>query len=113
LPMASVRRRGVGSVGGNEPSCRMRSATWSWTISGCATRCAGSSSTADGSSARDSVWIAMSAKSEAEERDGVPLTNLDQPLFDGAGAAKRDLVEYLDAVRDRILPVLEDRPLSV
>jgi DNA ligase D len=56
---------------------------------------------------------AMSPKSEAEERDGVPLTNLDQPLFDGAGATKRDLVEYLDAVRDRILPVLQDRPLSV
>ena len=55
----------------------------------------------------------MSTKSEAEERDGVPLTNLDQPLFDGAGATKRDLVEYLDAVRDRIMPVLEDRPLSV
>jgi len=52
-------------------------------------------------------------KSEAEERDGVSLTNLDQPLFDGAGATKRDLVEYLDGVRDRILPVLEDRPLSV
>lgn len=49
----------------------------------------------------------------AEERDGVPLTNLDQPLFDGAGATKRDLVDYLDAVRDRILPVLADRPLSV
>ena len=48
-----------------------------------------------------------------ESRDGVPLTNLDQPLFDGAGATKRDLVEYLDGVRDRIIPVLEDRPLSV
>jgi bifunctional non-homologous end joining protein LigD len=48
-----------------------------------------------------------------EERDGVPLTNLDQPLFDGAGATKRDLVDYLDAVRTRILPVLADRPLSV
>src|SRR3954470_23232555 len=48
-----------------------------------------------------------------EERVGVALTNLDQPLFDGAGATKRDLVEYLDAVRDRILPVLADRPLSV
>ena len=48
-----------------------------------------------------------------EARDGVPLTNLDQPLFDGAGATKRDLVEYLDAVRDRILPELDDRPLSV
>jgi DNA ligase D len=48
-----------------------------------------------------------------EERDGVPLTNLDQPLFDGSGATKRDLVDYLDAMRDRILPVLRDRPLSV
>ena len=41
-----------------------------------------------------------------ETRDGVPLTNLDQPLFDGADATKRDLVDYLDAVSDRILPVL-------
>jgi len=48
-----------------------------------------------------------------EERDGVSLTNLDQPLFDGADATKRDLVEYLDAVRDRIIPGLRDRPLSV
>ena len=48
-----------------------------------------------------------------EEREGVPLTNLDQPLFDGAGATKRDLVDYLDAVSDRILPELRDRPLSV
>jgi bifunctional non-homologous end joining protein LigD len=48
-----------------------------------------------------------------EEREGVALTNLDQPLFDGAGTTKRDLVEYLDALRDRILPELEDRPLSV
>jgi len=55
----------------------------------------------------------MSPTSATEERDGVPLTNLDQPLFDGAGATKRDLVDYLDAVRERILPVLEDRPLSV
>ena len=46
-------------------------------------------------------------------RDGVSLTNLDQPLFDGAGATKRDLVDYLDAVGERIIPVLRDRPLSV
>ncbi|WP_432825014.1 DNA polymerase domain-containing protein [Dactylosporangium sp. CA-092794] len=51
--------------------------------------------------------------STGEERDGVALTNLDQPLFEGAGATKRDLVDYLDAVHDRILPVLRDRPLSV
>ena len=48
-----------------------------------------------------------------EVRDGVKLTNLDQPLFDGAEATKRDLVDYLDAVRDHILPALADRPLSV
>ena len=48
-----------------------------------------------------------------ESRHGVTLTNLDQPLFDGAEATKRDLVEYLDGVAGRILPVLEDRPLSV
>ncbi|WP_223167782.1 DNA polymerase domain-containing protein [Nonomuraea sp. SYSU D8015] len=48
-----------------------------------------------------------------ETRDGVKLTNLDQPLFDGADATKRDLVDYLDAVGDRILPVLRDRALSV
>jgi DNA ligase D len=55
----------------------------------------------------------VSAKDDGESRDGVPLTNLDQPLFDGANATKRDLVDYLDGVRDRIIPVLEDRPLSV
>ncbi|MEV0165172.1 DNA ligase D-like protein (predicted polymerase) [Nonomuraea fuscirosea] len=48
-----------------------------------------------------------------ETRDEVALTNLDQPLFDGAEATKRDLVDYLDAVRDRILPVLRGRALSV
>ncbi|WP_308126092.1 DNA polymerase domain-containing protein [Nonomuraea ceibae] len=48
-----------------------------------------------------------------ETRDGVALTNLDQPLFDGAEATKRDLVDYLDAVRDRMLPGLRERALSV
>jgi DNA ligase D-like protein (predicted polymerase) len=51
--------------------------------------------------------------SGGEVRDGVSLTNLDQPLFDGAGATKRDLVDYLDAVAERIIPALRDRPLSV
>ena len=44
---------------------------------------------------------------------GLTLTNLDEPLFDGAGATKRDLVDYLDSVADRIIPELTDRPLSV
>jgi bifunctional non-homologous end joining protein LigD len=51
--------------------------------------------------------------SSEETRDGVSLTNLDQPLFDEAGATKRDLVEYLDAVAERIIPQLAGRPLSV
>jgi bifunctional non-homologous end joining protein LigD len=49
----------------------------------------------------------------SEERDGVSLTNLDQPLFDGANATKRDLVDYLDVMSDRIIPVLAGRLLSV
>jgi len=52
-------------------------------------------------------------KDADEERAGVRLTNLDQELFAGAEATKRDLVDYLDAVRDVFLPVLADRPLSV
>jgi bifunctional non-homologous end joining protein LigD len=47
------------------------------------------------------------------ERDGVALTHLDEPLFDGAGATKGDLVDYLDAVAGLIVPELRDRPLSV
>ena len=54
------------------------------------------------------------AKSDGDEsREGVKLTNLDQEVFDGAQATKRDLVDYLDAMSSRIVPVLEDRPLSV
>src|SRR6266576_1962284 len=48
-----------------------------------------------------------------EERDGIKLTHLDEPLFDGSGATKRDLVDYLDAVSGLILPELRGRPLSV
>jgi bifunctional non-homologous end joining protein LigD len=50
---------------------------------------------------------------DGEEREGVPLTHLDEPLFDGAGAVKRDLIDYLDAVSAQILPELAARPLSV
>ena len=48
-----------------------------------------------------------------EERDGVSLTNLGEPLFSGAGVTKRDLVDYLDAVRGQLIPELSGRPLSV
>src|SRR2546423_457728 len=55
----------------------------------------------------------MAGENVGESRGGVELTNLDQPLFDGADATKRDLVDYLDRVSDRILPALRGRPLSV
>jgi bifunctional non-homologous end joining protein LigD len=58
-----------------------------------------------------------------ETRDGVELSSLDGPLFDGAAltgpgvevrpATKRDLVDYLDAVRHALLPALAGRALSV
>ena len=51
--------------------------------------------------------------SRGEDRDGVSLTNLDDLLFEDAGATKRELVDYLDAVSDRILPALRGRPLTV
>ena len=55
----------------------------------------------------------MGGSATEEVRNGVPLTNLDQPLFDGAQATKRDLVDYVDAMTDRLIPHLRDRPLSV
>ncbi len=49
----------------------------------------------------------------SETRDGVALTNLDEPLFDGGEATKRDLVDYLDALHPQIIEAIRDRPLSV
>jgi DNA ligase D-like protein (predicted polymerase) len=48
-----------------------------------------------------------------EEREGVSLTNLDQELFPDAGCTKRDLIDYLDRMGDRLIGHLRDRPLSV
>ena len=45
--------------------------------------------------------------------DAFTFTNLDAPLFPEADASKGDLVGYLDAVRDRLIPDLRNRPLSV
>jgi bifunctional non-homologous end joining protein LigD len=55
----------------------------------------------------------MTGAMSTQERDGVALTHLDESLFDGAGATKGDLVDYLDAVAGLIVPGLADRPLSV
>lgn len=51
--------------------------------------------------------------SGGEQRHGVNLTSLDQEMFTDAGATKRDLIDYLDAVADVMLPGLANRPLSV
>ena len=41
------------------------------------------------------------------------FTNLNKVLFPGEGIAKRDLINYYDAIADLILPHLRDRPLSL
>lgn len=46
-------------------------------------------------------------------RDGVELTNLDAALFPDAGATKREFVDYLDAMSERLVRQLAERPLSV
>jgi bifunctional non-homologous end joining protein LigD len=48
-----------------------------------------------------------------ESRDGVRLTHLDEPLFDGAGATKRDLVDYVERLGGRMVEHLRGRALSV
>ncbi len=57
--------------------------------------------------------MAADGRPGSDERDGVSLTNLDQPLFADAGATKRDLVDYLDALAMPMIAGLRDRPLSV
>ena len=59
------------------------------------------------------MWLALdivSSKSGDESREGVSFTNLDQHMFDGAGAtsATAGVPRW---VRDRIIHWLEDRPL--
>jgi bifunctional non-homologous end joining protein LigD len=41
------------------------------------------------------------------------FTNLNKVLFPGEGIAKRDLINYYDAIADLIVPHLRDRPLSL
>lgn len=44
---------------------------------------------------------------------GVQVTHPDEPLFDGSGVTKRELVDYLERIADRLVPELAGRPLSV
>ncbi|MFN8076710.1 MAG: hypothetical protein U0Q15_15005 [Kineosporiaceae bacterium] len=48
-----------------------------------------------------------------ETRDGVALTHLDAPLTGDGPETKRHLIDYLEAMADRIVPVLAGRALSV
>src|SRR5687768_6709235 len=48
-----------------------------------------------------------------DERDGVRLTSLDQSLGDDLDVTKGDLVDYLDAFADRLVPQLTGRPLTI
>lgn len=43
----------------------------------------------------------------------ITFSSLDSPAFDGAGVTKGDVVAYLEAVADRLVPELAQRPLSV
>jgi bifunctional non-homologous end joining protein LigD len=72
-----------------------------------AARVAGSAMIARG------FMAAAPTSSGGDEREGVPLSNLGDTLFEGSSATKGDLVDYLDGVADRLLPVLRDRALSV
>ena len=70
-----------------------------------------------------SLFMTSSSRPGPMEEPGPPdqpqtveefdFTHLDEALFDGADATKRDLVDYLDGVCERIIPELEGRPLSV
>ncbi|MVU81362.1 ATP-dependent DNA ligase [Nocardia sp. ET3-3] len=46
-------------------------------------------------------------------RAGLKFSSLDSPLFDGAEVTKGDLIDYLEAVGERMVPPLRGRPLSV
>lgn len=55
----------------------------------------------------------MGEQAGEQTRHGISFSNLEQPLFDDAQATKRELVDYLEAVADCLVPELRDRPLSV
>jgi len=53
------------------------------------------------------------AKSPAGLPPGLTLTNPDKVLYPKDGITKRGLIEYYLAVRERIVPYIKDRPLTV
>ncbi|EOD64883.1 non-homologous end-joining DNA ligase [Amycolatopsis vancoresmycina] len=51
--------------------------------------------------------------SSDEVRHGVKLSSLDQEVFPESGVTKREMLDYLEAVAERMLPELHDRLLTV
>lgn len=50
---------------------------------------------------------------DAAEAAGIKLTSPDRVVYPGQGVTKADLVAYYAAVADRMLPHIENRPLSL
>ena len=57
--------------------------------------------------------MATKKDSERETRDGVSFSNLDQPVFDGAGVTKRDLVQYYAKVWHHMRPHVVGRVIAM
>lgn len=62
--------------------------------------------------------VSLEKPAAASDRDpdvvrGVALTSPDRVLYPDQGMTKRDLVAYYDAVVDRMMPLIQDRPLSL
>src|SRR5699024_5630779 len=89
----------------SSPSPPCRSPTPNWAI------CTRESSTTCGRSSR--CWNGPPATNSRFPMSSSPMkfSSHDQPLC--GGTVKGDLVEYLDFVADRFVPVLRGRPLSV
>ena len=57
--------------------------------------------------------LSTEAGINAAEAAGVKLTSPDRVVYPGQGVTKADLVAYYAAVADRMLPYVENRPLSL
>jgi bifunctional non-homologous end joining protein LigD len=61
----------------------------------------------------DVITVDSTKHDKAIEIEGVRLTHPDKVVFPGEGITKRDLAAYYLAVKDRILPHVANRPLSL
>jgi bifunctional non-homologous end joining protein LigD len=57
--------------------------------------------------------LSVEAGIAAAEREGVRVTSPDRLAYPGQGVTKGELIAYYNAVAERMLPHLEDRPLSL